>query len=242
MEKLLEKIRKLLALGTSSNEHEARLALARAQELMLKHSIDMATIEASEIQYGDLEVWRGRKRGPEQLFVGGILNDFFFVKVIACREPALGESSTVLFGSREHVLVARYVFVFLSRMFRLLWKEHAARCPVRPRELERRTYYAGLQLGFMRKLRAEREALEAGNGESGMIAVKDALIRAGDELQRALAAAHGQLRKRTVGGNLRGSDDHLRAGFEDGGKINLRAPIGRATEPQRRLGVSNGDR
>lgn len=40
-EKLIETITKLLALATSSNENEARLAMSRAQELMAKYSIEI---------------------------------------------------------------------------------------------------------------------------------------------------------------------------------------------------------
>ncbi len=46
-EKTVEKIRKLLALGTSSNEHEAALALAKAQELMEANDIALADVENS---------------------------------------------------------------------------------------------------------------------------------------------------------------------------------------------------
>lgn len=44
-EKVIDKIRKLLALATSSNENEAALAAAKAQDLLLKHNLDMARIE-----------------------------------------------------------------------------------------------------------------------------------------------------------------------------------------------------
>jgi hypothetical protein len=39
---LVEKVRKLLALSESPNEHEAALAAEKAQDLMLRHGIDMA--------------------------------------------------------------------------------------------------------------------------------------------------------------------------------------------------------
>lgn len=37
-----EKIKKLLALSKSPNEHEAQSALAKAQQLMAEHKISMA--------------------------------------------------------------------------------------------------------------------------------------------------------------------------------------------------------
>ncbi len=44
-EKTIERIRKLLALGTSSNEHEAASALAKAQELMEQNDLAVGDIE-----------------------------------------------------------------------------------------------------------------------------------------------------------------------------------------------------
>ena len=43
-----EKIKKLLALSKSPNEHEAQSALAKAQQLMAEHKISMAEVEDKE--------------------------------------------------------------------------------------------------------------------------------------------------------------------------------------------------
>jgi hypothetical protein len=45
-ETIIEKIQKLLALSTSSNENEAASALAKAQKLLLLHNISMEEVEA----------------------------------------------------------------------------------------------------------------------------------------------------------------------------------------------------
>ncbi len=45
---LVEKVRKLLALSESPNEHEAALAAEKAQDLMLRHGIEMAQIAISQ--------------------------------------------------------------------------------------------------------------------------------------------------------------------------------------------------
>lgn len=44
----LDKIKKLLALSESNNEHEAALAAERAQDLMLKHGISMVEVAAAQ--------------------------------------------------------------------------------------------------------------------------------------------------------------------------------------------------
>lgn len=60
IEKIQSKIQKLLALSNSDNEHEAALAMRRAQDLMTKYNIDMAdalvNITSSDIQEDTIEL------------------------------------------------------------------------------------------------------------------------------------------------------------------------------------------
>jgi len=48
-DKILDKIQKLLALATSSNEHEAALALQKAQALMAEHNLTSTDLHRSQI-------------------------------------------------------------------------------------------------------------------------------------------------------------------------------------------------
>ena len=63
-----DRIRKLLALADSPNEHEAAAAAEKAQELMLRHGIELATVAASthqplkvdeHVASGKVDPWRG---------------------------------------------------------------------------------------------------------------------------------------------------------------------------------------
>lgn len=49
---VIRKIQKLLSLGKSSNEAEASLAMARAQELLAKHNLDFAMVKDSVVEGG----------------------------------------------------------------------------------------------------------------------------------------------------------------------------------------------
>ncbi len=48
-EQISDKIRKLLALSKSSNEHEASLALANANKLLMKHNLEMKDLEEIDL-------------------------------------------------------------------------------------------------------------------------------------------------------------------------------------------------
>lgn len=55
--KLIDKIKKLMALSASPNEHEALAAAQKAQELLAQHNIDMAEIEKTgQLSAEDMEV------------------------------------------------------------------------------------------------------------------------------------------------------------------------------------------
>lgn len=47
--KLIEKIKKLLALSESSNEHEAELSMLKAQELLAKHKLSLKEVKEFKI-------------------------------------------------------------------------------------------------------------------------------------------------------------------------------------------------
>lgn len=48
MEKIVDKIRKLLSLAQSPNEHEAALAAKKAQELLAQHNLSLSEVEGKE--------------------------------------------------------------------------------------------------------------------------------------------------------------------------------------------------
>lgn len=54
-EKIIVRIKKLLALSESSNKHEAQNSLLKAQELLMKHKLSMQDIEEHEIETVPIE-------------------------------------------------------------------------------------------------------------------------------------------------------------------------------------------
>lgn len=54
-EKILDRIRRLLALSTSSNEYEAALAASKAQDLLLKYNLEMSQIH--QVVEDEVERW-----------------------------------------------------------------------------------------------------------------------------------------------------------------------------------------
>lgn len=106
---VLEKIKKLLRLGQSSNLHEAKLALQRAFDLANKHDVEIESLdldeETSRLVHEYIQT--GWRVSFLQKLVLNIVVNFFNVEVCLC-------APRVLFVGLAHdVVIARYVFDFL---------------------------------------------------------------------------------------------------------------------------------
>lgn len=116
---VVDRIRRLLALSTSSNIHEAALALQKAQWLMDKYAIDHEAVlppieermgmEASEPQadHGNSPPWLRQLHAMLADLFGGL----------SLIDPADGQFYFV--GDRDDFPLMRHFFVYLQRQIRL---------------------------------------------------------------------------------------------------------------------------
>jgi hypothetical protein len=163
---LLGRIRKLLALAESSNEHEAQSAARAAQRLMLRHNIDQLSVSRSD-GYTNRQLGRTTGRVSEaESILGSILQEHFFVDVIWVHNfrPLLGKYGRVMevCGRVENVDLADYVRDFLNQTSERLWCEHKKRAALRG-DRHRRSYIAGVMSGFRDQLEKQKEQ-QAGSG------------------------------------------------------------------------------
>lgn len=89
-EDVLRKIRALLALATSPNEHEAALALQRANGLMARYNLDMSEVKGGRVQPPTAV-------GHDKFCVAGTVRRFHQILLKACGEACFCDS----FTSRE---------------------------------------------------------------------------------------------------------------------------------------------
>jgi hypothetical protein len=155
--RLVEKIRRLLALAGSPNQHEAELAMRRAQELMLKHQL---SLQGAERRYVFRQLGTpSRRKSRAEGYIGGLLGEHFFVEVIWSRvyEPLERAAKSVLevCGTPENVDMAEYVHAYLMRTAEHLWKEaRKGRPDLRPGD--RSAFMSGVISGFSEKLAGAR--------------------------------------------------------------------------------------
>jgi hypothetical protein len=212
-DKVLERIRKLLALAGSANQHEAELAMKKAHELMLRHNVESANVAR---QYHVLHLGNPEKRGNRvEAAVLSLLAELFFVKVISVPVyvPRLGKRGTAyeISGTRANVDMAEHVYTFLLATADRLWAENRNDARVRSGR-DRLSYQAGVIGGFRDKLLADRVTLKG----TGLVWVGDA------DLDRFYRARHPRITMRTR--TVRVDGAHA-AGREAGRSVVLHKPV-----------------
>jgi len=211
-ERALRKVQRLLALASSDNPHEAEAALNAAHRLMRAHNIAWHATADSQA-YGFRHLGPVKKRfSAHEKILGGILGQHFFVTAIWAlaydRESDRRGRVLEICGSPENLDIAEHVYHFLQGAGERAWRTHRTRRRIRS-NAQRRTFLAGLMVGFHEKLEAEATVCE----ETGLVWLGDA------DLDRWVGRRH----RRLVSGRgprLR-TDDAWRHGRAEGRKLTL---------------------
>lgn len=172
-ERMLEKVRKLLALATSSNEYEALSAMKRVREIYARHNIEQADAQV-ESNYAHLVITRNSKRlETYEKKIISILVGHFFVQVIAGQtyDASVGEKhrSIEIIGTRESVLMAEYVYHFLLQQSEYLVDQASKQSSQKFSRVTRKSYRLGILTGFAEKLSLQEKEIIYGVKEENVI-------------------------------------------------------------------------
>jgi hypothetical protein len=217
--RVLERIRKLLALADSPNANEAEAAMAAAQRLMLKYNLDAAAARGDAgVGYAFRHLGQPSGRtGEHERLVAAILAEHFFVEVIwvPVYRPLEGRHGSVLeiCGTTENLEMASYVHAYLLHAAERLWREHKRARGIRG-DRDRRTYLAGVMAGFLEKLRAQRKQSRA----EGLVWVRDA------DLEGFYRRRHPRIQHVRTRGPRR-TEAHAH-GREAGRSLEIHRPVG----------------
>ncbi len=170
-QKILRRVRKLLALSESTNQFEAEQAMAKAQELLLRHQLSLECFD-EEREYLSCRLGEVGRRNTIKSLVASILSRFFFVEVIwvpgyDIRQDKKGKILEIS-GSRENIEIASYVHDFLHREGEILWKKYKKEKGIKG-NMHRRTFIQGVLSGFASGLEKQKKSQE----EKGLIWVGD---------------------------------------------------------------------
>jgi hypothetical protein len=216
-DRILRRIKDLLALAGSPNVHEAASAMRMAHKYLLRYNLDLQQVDGRSAQYGTRYLGRSSGRIQEyQYTLSTILQEHFFVLAIwtYSYDPRRNVPGRILqiSGSRENLEMAAYVYHFVLRVAESLWQEHERERD--PGGGTRLQYFAGLLRGFEEKLRGEQQTLAA---DHGLVWLGD------DELIKYFRHQHPRTRLVSSTGVRRSGD--FRAGMRDGRRIVIRRAL-----------------
>lgn len=109
-DKVLDKIKKCLALAASPNSNEAATALRQAQKLMAKHGITETTIADSSIAEGQIHLKSAKRMSIEETWLLSICMSVFGVKVLRAK----GDLHVRIFGEKDAIEVCKYAYDVLN--------------------------------------------------------------------------------------------------------------------------------
>ena len=225
--KLIERIKKLLALSTSSNEHEAQMAAKKASDLMKEHQINMSQVDVDD------QATRSMSETVNSIqvinrrwvpYLAGACARLFDGDLI--RYPSLGYFSFV--GFEEDTAIATELFHHLYKSWFSIVERDARqekhRCLVEGEKYSGASFKNSHGLGYansinirvdrlIRERQAEVQA-SSGAGTALIICKKDALVefKSGRKFkkgknykithQRGLAAGQAAGQQAALGGAI----------------------------------------
>lgn len=173
---IIEKLKKLIRLGTSDNENESQMAMKRAQALAIEHRIDLALLNAwedkeAEEKYEKKSFGCGQRFSVSQRFVNWIIERHFNVSIVLTGARCCGRGLCFI-GKTSDIEYAAYINEYLNETFMRLWKSYKTKnnAPT--------SYRASYLLGLYRGL---NEALEANQHKAKADKVASIQAESGEE-------------------------------------------------------------
>lgn len=155
--KLVVKVRKLLALSKSANQHEAEQALLKARELTEKYELSIDEPQNPAEFYAVAISEPVNRRDIVQLMISNILQDFYQVMAIWTDVPNLltrkYQKILMLHGTKSNLKIAAYAYDCIMRQIDQAWsKLIQSDTLTKTGSLGKRDFAVGLLKGFRKAL------------------------------------------------------------------------------------------
>ena len=146
-EKVLKRVKALLNLSESSNEHESKLATLKANKLLLKHNLSLFDGPSEETFYRT-SIFSVKRKNAKMQAMGSII-EHFNVKTYY----SYGESIVSLkaYGRKTHLDLALYLAEFLDSEMERLWRLAKNRDSLSGLR-DKNSFFIGLALGYTKKV------------------------------------------------------------------------------------------
>lgn len=147
--KIVDKINKLLALGTSPNENEAKLATEQANKLLLKHNLTMEQVEKKEILQESLDLKKTRLASWESILMKSI-SSLNMCEVLISRGSSV---NFIIIGKEVNIITTRNMYNYLTDAINSLAKKNAGKGVA-----AKNSYKIGVATGLIERMEQLKEA------------------------------------------------------------------------------------
>ena len=183
-EKVLNKVKNLLKLAESSNAHEAELATIKANQLLIRHNLEIANLKSDNEFYIHRLLTRKRKDAKIST-IYDILKHFMVKPILSYGK---NEVCIEVTGHKMNVELADYVSDFLDRELERLWSEHKNEHKLKGLKAKNSFFY-GIAKGYNEKM----NKLNYSNDEqNALIKLNQQLDQTVNKIYRRLGSSYSQ--------------------------------------------------
>lgn len=148
---VLRKVKKLMALTTSSNKNEAEQAMIKSQQLLLKHNIESKDIDNEDDERICIKrILKEKKENGKMRAISAILKTFF-VSSIFHRTKEF--THLEILGSAVNIEIAEHVANVLNYELDKLWKQAQKQANLKG-AVAKKSFFLGLAQGYCDKIQA----------------------------------------------------------------------------------------
>jgi hypothetical protein len=174
-DKMMLRIKKLMALAESQNQHEAEAAMAKAHELIAKYNLDLITHDENR---GFISLFIGRpsmRHTREDYHLARLLQEYYFVCGLWVPAYVLerGKMGRVLevSGTPQNIKIASYVYDFVRHFISSQW--HGYNRDKGLNRFRKTDFAVGIIEGFRSKLKSQVEGKKRTEDRLALIKIED---------------------------------------------------------------------
>jgi hypothetical protein len=232
-DRILVRIKKLMALAQSKNQHEAEAAMEKAHKLIEKHNIDLLKRNEDRHFISVFVRKPALRHFREENHLANLIQDYYFVHNIWVPAYVVekGKRGNVLemTGTIQNVKIAVYVHDFVKRYVDSQWAKYNEN--KRLNRYRKSDFAVGIIEGFRAKLESQHSEKKAG-GKSALVKIQDPQLKkhVSFKYPRTVSIRQNALKR----------DRHI---LDDGMRIGKKLVISKGIEEQgrgKRLMIGSG--
>lgn len=230
LKKVIERIKKCLALAQSDNPNEAATAMRQAQKLMREYNLTESSLHTSNVTENKIKFGKGARQAPEWMNkLAGACAFAFDCQVIFQANRFFNEKYVNYIGLGEAPKMAEYCYEVLARQLEHARKEYCKKLKAELGYIDR-VATNNFALGWVIAIRSKLEELKPKTDQCDEPAGNNALVKVSDSIiDDYIKNIFGDIPEMK---DSKASRDNkaLVAGYDEGEKANLYQPMNGNTE------------